>query len=97
MKNIWIVYCEIKSNEFPNGAFVECYVPEDHIVAAIDAAKSYFFERKIQIVNIDRCIAYDEDEWDEENDPEQEVTNAIHKVQESKEIQTGIFRIWKED
>lgn len=97
MRRLWIVYAEVSGSEYPNGAFVECFVPEDEIVAAIVAAKSYFRNSKLEVVNIDRCLEYVSDEWDDENDPDREVRNAIKEVQESQAVQTGPFRIWEED
>ena len=95
MSRIWIVYSEIRSSEFSNGAFLECYVPEDDIVNAICSAKIFLKNMGVSVIDIDKCIEHIEDEWDDDNDPEQEVRGLVKKVHLTQKIQTGIFRAYE--
>jgi len=92
--NVWIVYTELKPSEaFKNGAFVECYVKADKKKDAVKAAiESLSMEYQYEVKFIDQCFLYNVEDWDDENDPDREVRNAVQAVQKTGETHYGIFR-----
>lgn len=93
---IWIIYTEIgPSHDYPNGAVVECYVPTQDISDALTAARQQFLEDGYSVVDISRCIPFESEEWDAENDPEGEVREAVSRAIATSKTQFGVFRTWE--
>ena len=98
MKKVWIVYTEIAPTpDHENGAFVECYVFADEILGAIELAQAHMKQDGFDVVNITRCVLFDVDDWDDENDSEREVRDAVYSVVKTRQSQYGFFRAWDED
>lgn len=94
---VWILYFELKPAsdcdwEHRNEAgsiFVEAYVPTNTIDDALASARDAIRANGFLPIDVDRCVRFDEDEWDDENDPEREVRSAVAECVEIDEVVFG--------
>ena len=102
MKDIYIVYSEIapqKGEQLPedaSGAFIEVYVPSTSSNDAEMLARSALSEDKYRVIEIEQTIAFDPNEWDDENDAMQEVRQTAEKAKTTNKILYGQIRYWSE-
>lgn len=95
---VWIVYVELEPCEaYRNGAFVECYVDASEIREAISIAIEALEDSNFEVAHVSKCIEFEEDEWDDENDPDNEVRLLAAQAQQSDDVLTGPFQAWEYD
>ena len=109
MMPIWIVYTEVRPQpgfhfgpdedgvtHISAGAYVECFVPAKKIEVAIQGAKDALSTEGYDVVEIDRCIRFEPEEWDDDNDPESEARDAARSASSGSKTVFGPFRMFPE-
>ena len=98
MNQIWIVYTEVVPEDGcvfqfkTDGAFLECYVPADNIDHALYVASTALQDNKLKTIDIDKCIRFDPEDWDDEYDPKREVRNCSTKAKSTGAVVFGKLR-----
>lgn len=99
---IWIVYTEVtpeKNCNLPShavGAFVECYLLAENIDHALFITKESLQNDSFNIVEISKCFLYEDEDWDDDNDPDREVRDAAKEAYNTNELVYGPFRTFDE-
>jgi hypothetical protein len=57
--------------------YVECFVPADRIRAALDLAAEALSREGYELIDVDRCLRFDLDEWDYER---------YHETSQAREV-----------
>ena len=77
MSCAWFIMTEVRANagaDFPGPPdaviFVECSVAERNLYSALERIKIALNDQGFRVVDIDRCIRYDLENWDFETWPE---------------------------
>ena len=72
------------------GGFVTCFVPCDDLRRAIDAGEAALVEDGYEVVNIDKVLRYDAEEWEHD----EAVRSAVAECCRTKEICYSPFTVW---
>ena len=94
-KRVWIIYTEVMGPDLGNGACVECFIATDDVADAIKQARGAIEENGFGLVDITRCIIYEEEDWTDTSDPDREVRDAVDDVLKDGFVQFGVFRSWE--
>lgn len=97
-ERVWIIYTESKElSNLDNRVFLEVYVPTPYLENALLRMKQALADRGLELLDVTRCIIFDADEWDEENDPSNEVRTAQYLARSSGSVEFGIKRVFQEN
>jgi hypothetical protein len=100
---VWIVSAEVRprpDSDAPEGlagAFVDCFVPCDTPEQALARARAALDDDGYDVVDIDRCIRYDPEDWDDDNDEDAVVRTTAAEAAEGGEVLFGPFFGWPAD
>lgn len=98
----WIVYAKVIPEKTgiapPNaeGAFVECYVPASSIEDSLRLARAALEADGYRVMDVDKCLLFEDDDWDDENDPEGEVRASAHSATSKGEFPRNHQMLWSE-
>ena len=93
---VFLVYFELGSASAPfrergyAGGFVTCIVPRNDLRSAIDAGEAALVEDGYEVLNIDKALTYEPEEWEHD----EEVKRAVAECRQSKEVSYSDFNIW---
>lgn len=93
---MYIVYFELGSGSTPfkeagyAGGYVSCVVPEDHILDAIKNGQNALSEDGYEIVDIERALRFDPEEWMDSP----EILALAEKASLSRSVEYSAFEVW---
>ncbi len=96
MRRVFLVFAELAGTSEPfrkdgyAGGFVAAVVPADDIRAAIDAGERALEEDGYEVVDIDKALEFEPDEWGHD----EEVMAAAKQTAEDNEIRYTSFDVW---
>ena len=96
MGRVYLVFVELGagSEKFQDegyaGGFVTAVVPADNIRTAIDAGENALREDGYEVVEIDKALLFERDEWGHD----EEVILAATQSTEDNEIRYTPFTVW---
>ena len=93
---MYIVYFELGSGSAPfreagyAGGFVSCVVPSGQIVDAIRIAEKALTEDGYEIIDVERAIRFDREEWSDNP----EIVALAEKAAHSGSLEYSDFDVW---
>jgi broad specificity phosphatase PhoE len=93
---VFLIYFEVGSGsaQFREkgyaGGFVTAFVPSSDLRRALDTAEAALAADGYDVVNIDKVLRYEPEEWEHDED----VNSAVAECRETGEISYSTFEVW---
>jgi hypothetical protein len=104
MTQIWMIdtvvqalpQCTWAYKDQATSIFIECYVPAGELEAALIGTREALRQCQFEVVDIDRCMRYHEEHWDEPSEAHRNVREFVRRAREGNEVVVGQIR-WVAD
>jgi hypothetical protein len=93
---VFLVFCELSGSSPPlrdegyAGAFVTCVIREDEIISAITQAKRVLEEDQYEIVDIEKVLSFEAEEWTHDED----ILEQASLTMKDGEARYSRFDVW---